>query len=341
MSQTANNLKRCSKCYVSNKLPNIHLNESGVCNLCLTHNEVEHLENEKKALKDMLVVFKNVKEASKNIAAYDCVVALSGGKDSSYVLKYLVEEHGLRTLAITIDNGFLSTQAIENSRKLCGNLQSDFLLFKPKFEYMRELYISGLEKENSSKPMIKRASDLCTNCINLINSITLKEALMRNISLVVGGYISGQVPKGGSVMKLHLKTLINFAQIREKKHLTDEGYGPKLVDFSRFTNGQSIKICNPFLAVKYNESEILKSLEHLGWQRPDDTGVHSSNCRINDLGILNHQKKYGFHPYELEVSEQVRNGSLTYAKAKEKIDAKIDHQRTENVKTVLFSVPPK
>jgi len=341
LSQTANKLKRCSKCYISNKLPNIQLDETGVCNLCLSHDEVEHLKNEKSALKDMLAVFRSVKEASKNIAAYDCVVALSGGKDSSYVLKYLVEEHGLRTLAITVDNGFLSSQAIENSRKICSKLQSDFLLFKPKFGFMRELYINGLENENSSKPMIKRASDLCTNCINLINSIMLKEALMRNISLVVGGYISGQVPKGGSVMKLHLKTLINFAEIREKNHLTDEGYGPKLVDFSRFTNGKSIKICNPFLAVKYNEKEILECLGHMGWQRPDDTGVHSSNCRINDLGIQNHQKKYGFHPYELEVSEQVRNGSLPYAEAKEKIDAKIDLQRTEKVKTVLFSAPLK
>ena len=88
MSQTANKLKRCSKCYISNKLPNIQLDESGVCNLCLSHDEIEHLKNEKSALKDMLAVFRSVKEASKNIAAYDCVVALSGGKDSSYVLKY-------------------------------------------------------------------------------------------------------------------------------------------------------------------------------------------------------------------------------------------------------------
>ena len=65
MSQTANKLKRCSKCYISNKLPNIQLDETGVCNLCLSHDEVEHLKNEKSALKDMLAVFRSVKEASK------------------------------------------------------------------------------------------------------------------------------------------------------------------------------------------------------------------------------------------------------------------------------------
>ena len=63
--------------------------------------------------------------------------------------------------------------------------------------------------------------------------------------------------------------------------------------------------------------------------------MHSSNCRINDLGILNHQKKYGFHPYELEISEQVRNGNLSYVEAK-KIDYSIDQQRTEQVKKELF-----
>ena len=49
---------------------------------------------------------------------------------------------------------------------------------------MRKLYVNGLEK-NSNKTMIKRASDICSNCINLINNIMIKEALMRNINLIV------------------------------------------------------------------------------------------------------------------------------------------------------------
>ena len=336
MSQIYNQVKRCSKCYVSNTMPNISFNNSGICNLCIEHEKEDHKESLESAFKDMISLFKNVKEKSKDISAYDCVVALSGGKDSSYILKYLVEKHGLGNLAITVDNGFLSRQSLENSKIICSILKSDFLVFKPNFEYMRKLYVNGLEKKNSSKAMIKRASDICSNCINLINNIMIKEALMRNINLIVGGYISGQVPKGSCIMKLHLNTLKCFAEIREKKRTTNKGYGPKSSDFSRFTNGQVINICNPFLAVKYNEGEILNSLGKINWKRPKDTGMHSSNCRINDLGILNHQKKYGFHPYELEISEQVRNGNLSYVEAKEKIDYSIDQQRTEQVKKELF-----
>jgi hypothetical protein len=288
------------------------------------------------AFNDMVFTIEKAKANSREIATYDCIVALSGGKDSSYVLKYLVEEHGVRALAITVDNGFLSRQSIENSRALCDHLHVDFILFRPDFQQMRRIYMDGLESKNDDKAMIKRASDLCSNCINLINAVMLKEALGRNVSLIVGGYISGQVPKGGSIMKLNLKTLADFTSFRRKGlNKNRKDYGPSPADFSRFTNGTSISICNPFLAMDYDEHHILTELGRLGWRRPNDTGAHSSNCRINDLGILNHQQKYGFHPYELEISEQVRRGSLTYEQAKAKIDADVDRQRVEQVEREL------
>ena len=59
----------------------------------------------------------------------------------------------------------------------------------------------------------------------------------------------------------------------------------------------------------------IKSLEIIGWSKPLDTGKHSSNCRLNDVGIMHHLKMYGFHPYQLEISEQVRKGELNISEA--------------------------
>ena len=45
---------------------------------------------------------------------YDCVVPLSGGKDSVYVLYYTVKKLGLRAIAVSYDNGFVHEVAIRN-----------------------------------------------------------------------------------------------------------------------------------------------------------------------------------------------------------------------------------
>ena len=57
-------------------------------------------------------------EASRGTGAYDAIVAFSGGKDSSYTLKLLVEDYGLNCLAVTIDNGFISEGAFKNCRTI-------------------------------------------------------------------------------------------------------------------------------------------------------------------------------------------------------------------------------
>ena len=98
-------------------------------------------------------------------------------------------------------------------------------------------------------------------------------------------------------------------------------------DIDRYAAGNTVHILNPMLSLNYNEEEILASLDEFGWKRSSDTGSHSSNCRINDLGIKVHLEKYGFHPYEQEIAEQVRTGNLTRAKALEKITAPLDEDR--------------
>jgi tRNA(Ile)-lysidine synthase TilS/MesJ len=325
---------RCKKCYISSRVPNIALDSTGICNLCHSYDSKESTKKKESALNEMFEMFNDVKSTSKDKAAYDCILALSGGKDSTYILKYLVEERGLRVLAITIDNGFLSELSIQNSRLICDHLNNDFILFRPKIRHMAQLYKNGLDGNNHSKSIIKRASDICNNCINLINSIMLKEALSRNIRLIVGGYISGQVPRNGSIMRLHVNMIREFSENRSRLG-ADPSYNPTISDFSRYTHGDSITVCNPYLAIEYDEKKIFTTLQSLGWKRPLDTGAHSSNCQLNDLGIVNHQMKYGFHPYEYEISEQVRAGSLSYIEAKNKIDEKIDEKKIILIKNKL------
>ncbi|EKD28611.1 MAG: Flagellin modification protein, PseA [uncultured bacterium] len=90
-------MKYCKKCLLPDTRPNLIIEEDGVCNACknfLKKETVIDWEYRKKAFE---AVVKNAKKRSKG---YDCLIPVSGGKDSTWqVIKCL--EYGLNPLAVT------------------------------------------------------------------------------------------------------------------------------------------------------------------------------------------------------------------------------------------------
>jgi len=91
-------LKWCTKCVLPNSRPNLFLDNNNVCNACNNHNTKNKI-NWKMRLKELnkIVKIAKVKSGSNN---YDCLVPVSGGKDSTWqIIKCL--ELGLKPLAVT------------------------------------------------------------------------------------------------------------------------------------------------------------------------------------------------------------------------------------------------
>ena len=78
-------------------------------------------------------------------------------------------------------------------------------------------------------------------------------------------------------------------------------------------------IINPLLSFLISEEDIIDEIKKYGWRKTKDTGMNSSNCMLNDLGIAVHYKKHGFHPYTLEISEQIRAGLIKREDALKKV----------------------
>jgi N-acetyl sugar amidotransferase len=89
-------LNYCKTCILPNTRPNLVLDEEGVCNACRSHNskvEIDWPQREQD--------FRNVVDHAKSgSSGYDCIIPVSGGKDSTWqVVKCL--EYGLNPLAVT------------------------------------------------------------------------------------------------------------------------------------------------------------------------------------------------------------------------------------------------
>jgi predicted PP-loop superfamily ATPase len=98
----------CSRCLLPNTYPGIEFNEQGICNHCLEYKKPQLLGEA--AFSEKI----NSKHGNK----YDCVVGISGGKDSCYVAYLAKEKFNLRTLAVCYDFPFLVDLARQNVRTL-------------------------------------------------------------------------------------------------------------------------------------------------------------------------------------------------------------------------------
>ena len=75
---------------------------------------------------------------------YDCVVGISGGVDSTYVM-YLVKEAGLRPLAIHFDNGWNSELAVDNIKTALDTLGVELFTYVVDWEEFRDLQLAFLK----------------------------------------------------------------------------------------------------------------------------------------------------------------------------------------------------
>jgi amino acid adenylation domain-containing protein len=108
----SNENTRCAACLLPAGYPDLRLDEQGVCNYC--HRYENDREQAKKYFKSS-DEFRELMDRAKETkgSQYDCLLLYSGGKDSTYVLYRLVEL-GLKVLAFTFDNGYISQTAFEN-----------------------------------------------------------------------------------------------------------------------------------------------------------------------------------------------------------------------------------
>lgn len=122
----------CKRCVMDNVGDSqISFDEKGICNYCKAAEEANrqcYFPNDegKRKLEEIV---KKIKEERKS-EKYDCMIGLSGGLDSSY-LAYVGYQHGLRMLAIHIDDGFDTEITKRNVQRIAETFNIDLIIEKP------------------------------------------------------------------------------------------------------------------------------------------------------------------------------------------------------------------
>ena len=113
----------CTRCVMDTSDSVISFDENGVCDHCRNFEESIkpnwHPDHIGKAKLDNIV--EQIKKDGRG-KEFDCIIGISGGIDSSYLLYYAKEVLGLRPLAFSVDTGWNLNVAVENIEKVVSGL---------------------------------------------------------------------------------------------------------------------------------------------------------------------------------------------------------------------------
>ncbi len=314
------NIQRCTKCILSSNFPRIKFDEHGVCNFC--NNELLHT-TEKEDIENAKGEVERLFNEARGKSEYDAIVCYSGGKDSTYTLKLAVEKYNLNVLSFTLDNGFISPIAFKNIEKVVSTLGIDHYTYRPSYKFMKGLFrLSSLDNIYNPKTLT-RISANCNSCISIVNITALKMALEKNVPFILAGFTLGQIPSN----TIYYKN--NYEFFKESRKPVLDKFKDKLgSDVSKYmeisenllkkASGYPHNI-NLLCLEDITENEIVENILPLGWVKPADVDGCSTNCKINAFNNYVHTNKFGYSPYELELSHLIRKNLLSREEALEKL----------------------
>ncbi len=317
-------MRRCKVCVLPESFPGVRLDEDGVCQYCRRFDAEAHRRRQEK----LRARFETLVEEAKGRPGFHAVIAWSGGKDSTYTLWLLKARYGLRPLAFTFDNGFVSERAFRNMRVVAERLGIDHVIVKPSHTLVRDAFRASLEPGIYGAKALERASAICTTCIAFAKGIGLRMALEREVPMIVYGWSPGQVPLSSALFRQTRAFLL--ASLEAMEHSLERIAPGPIADYfptrERVETAPMPYSVAPLAFLPYDEGAIREQIAKLGWEPPQDTDPNSTNCLLNTFAIEEHRRRYGYHPYVMELAALVRQGHMSREEALARLDESLDPQ---------------
>jgi amino acid adenylation domain-containing protein len=327
-------VRHCTVCGIASDHPDARMDSGDTCSLCLTFDGYRDKASQYFGRLDELTLLLRDR-AQRSTGPFDCIMLLSGGKDSSYALCRLVEL-GFHVLALTLDNGYISEGAKANVRRVTAHLgvPHEFMTSPA----MEKIFVDSLEK----------FSNVCQGCFKTLYTLAFNIALERGIPSIVTGLSRGQFFEtrlteelffGATTTRKGLELVVLDA--RKAYHRADD-FVNSVLDTRAFASDEVFERVEFVDFYRFCDVDLDDMLGYLDrvvpWVRPADTG-RSTNCLINDVGIHVHKLERGFHNYALPYSWDVRLGHKQRDAALEELDDAIDGQRVEQILGALGYTP--
>jgi len=289
--------------------PLLRLNDDGICQYCILQARLEEQYPLGQRGEEMLAEQVSKMKAAGKGKAYDCIIGVSGGTDSTYQL-HLAKKFGLRALAVHFDNGWNSDIAVSNIEKCTKRLGFELMTYVVDWQEFKDLQLAFLK---ASTPDCEIPTDLA------IQKVLYQIAAEEGVKYIMNGHsfrTEGKVPimwsygDGRYLKAVHKK----FGTVKLK---TFPNYTIK--DLFYYTYIKGIKQVRPLYYVPYDKPAVKQFItEEYGWQDYGGHHYESVYTRFYQGYIL--PRKFGIDKRKREYSALVRSKQMTREEALYKLE---------------------
>lgn len=301
-------MKVCKLGIWDETIPGIKFDENGISNYAKIQQKLMNdFPRGEKGKRDWESIVDNVKKQGKG-KRYDCVVGISGGTDSSYLL-HILKEYDLKPLAVNLDNGWSSEIAVANIKTMTEKLNIDLETYVIDYEEIKDLMRSYMM---AALPWIDAPTDLAIQSI--LYSTAEKEAIKY---IFVGNDFrsEGKQP-----------TEWTYSDQKQLSYLHKKFGKVKLKTFPIISLSKliylgylrKIKLVPVYNFLDYQKKEAQKFLkEKYDWKY---YGEHHHENLFTKFAIGYWQfEKFGIDKRKITYSAQVLSGEIERAEALEKV----------------------
>jgi len=295
---TAN--KVCVRCVMDDSAKGIIFDIDGICNFCKIHDELElQYSLGENSTKELNKIIEKIKKDGKG-KKYDCIVGVSGGRDSTYTL-YSAVKLGLKPLAVHFDNGWNTEIAVKNIKNVCQKLNVDLFTYVANWEEFKDMQRAFLKASVSD-------ADVPNDWT--IFSVLFKAASQEGLKYIVHGHsfrTEGSSPLTWTYMDgkylMDIQRKFGSRKIKSFPIMT-------IYDFLYYSFFKRIRQIRLLYFLPYDEKEILNVLKNeVGWI--DYGGKHHESKFTGFFQSYVLTRKFNIDKRKLHFSALIRSNQMS------------------------------
>lgn len=298
--------KICVNCVMDESDPSISFDYNGVCDHCRSFDidvRPKWYPNEA-GRKIFAKTVENIRKSGRG-KQFDCILGMSGGLDSSYLLHLAVKEFGLRPLVFHVDGGWNTDLAVNNIQMLVDNLGLDLYTEVINWEEMKDFQLAFFK---SGVPHIDIPQDhaFVATLYHFANKHGIKYILN-------GGNVSTECVRNplelfyyGTDMAQIRDIQRQFCTIPLKTYPFSSIFFHKF--YLRYVKG--LKVVKPLDWMPYSKETAIKTLtEQYGWKAYPQKHFESRFTRFFEGYWL--PSRFGFDTRRVQFSSLILTGQMT------------------------------
>ena len=306
--------KICKNCVMDTSDSKISFNDEGVCDHCQTFYAkiLPNWDTSEKGEAKLIKLLDQIKKEGKN-KDFDCIMGMSGGIDSSYLLYIMKEKYNLRPLVFHVDAGWNSQIAVNNIERLVDGLNLDLYTEVINWEEMKDLQLAYFK---SGVPHIDTPQD------HAFFAMMYKFAEKHKIKhILTGGNYSTECVRNPIEWMYYQSDSIQLKDIYKK-------FGKNLLNSFPITNIlwhkiylpyiKKIKLLRPLDYIPYHKEKAMQLLvDKFGYQKYSQKHFESRFTQFYESYWL--FKRFGYDTRKVQYSSLILTKQMSRDEALERL----------------------